>query len=1251
MGVFGGAMKFVVCLFFCLSLLGADAFAAGKSGDADPEQSWRLGSGGSVTVGPHQNSPEHLDTLPDAQELEQLLSREAAGDPEDLYRLGLAYENDELWEPDYKKAFSYFQRSEALGYPWAKAQLGYYYETGLAGPQDFEKAVSFYQQGADYGDSWSGLRLGYLYFDGQGIRQHDGQAFFWIQWASRGGVPEATSALGWLYENGRGTDTDLKEAARLYEKAGENGNPNGWVNLGQMHENGAFGSTDYEKAAEFYQKAVDAGFSRGEHKLGRLYYWGLGVEEDRKTAVKLFKSAIDLGFPYAHISLGLAYEQGGGLEQDYAKAAIHYQSAIDAEGYSRAKGYLAWLYQQGLGVERDLERSRKLFEEAAGEGQFFALTELGYALVYGTSGVERDAHRGRRLLEQAAGQDYTAAILVLAEMYDTGNGVATDHVEAFELYQKAADLDDTDALNALGDFYSDGDQVDQDFEKALELYSQALDGGNQDALLELGYLYTRTEWAGHNFDKAMDYFRKADNAGHDNAATFLGLAYFHGEWTEEDGALARANFERAAEAGYYLAAKYLGFMQEEGVGGPVDKTAAADNYALAADGEELFAAQRLMEGYGNNGWLEPDPEKAFYWQTRAGELGDPEAAFEAAETLYNDPSRRDLETASLLYRIAAQDGNLDASVKWARMQILGEVEGADYFAGLDELTAIAKASPLSAIGPLSQLIREAEPGLGLHKRNAERELFLGLAYANGIIFPHDVEKAAEHFRESIEVSSGALPIVHVVVADLLLRTQPDNPKINEEILRHLNVAANRGEKLAQLALAEVFATGMLQNRKVAQTNDKRTLMWLRLAATGLEDARYLLASGLLHGLDPDFDRSIGIEGLSDLAIAGNASAALELGFYFSNEANRDDYAPDRALTWFQKAARFGDIEALHSIGLLHQNKLIEGHSDELAYDYLLQAANAGHADAAGSVGWHLKNGRGVERDILAAEDWFLQSLERESKWASLNLAMLYIEEEESFGKTKTAEAIPVLLEYADRGDAYAQMTLGQAFVHGTGVSANPERGETYFRQALPEMPKPAHTALGNYYFLGHGGVVDYKVAFEHYSIAADLGSAISLNNLGWMYENGLHVDQDYVKAASLYEASIEGGDTGALVALGLLYRDGNGVPQNFLEANRLFQDALDRGSSAGKANAGWMLIHGLGVEQNRSEGMALLKESVSRDDHDGTYYMALLLEEGKFVEADLERAKRYYEIAADQGNFLAEAALERLAKTEKTAVR
>ncbi len=1244
-GQFGWAMRLLFSLILGLCILSADSHAAGELGELDREPSWRDHGNTSFFLGGTDGGPSHFGSLPDAQELDELLSREVAQDPEDLYRLGLAYENEELWEPDYERAFAYFQRSEALGFPWAKSQLGYYYETGLAGETDLAKAVDFYQQGADFGDSWSGLRLGYLYLNGRGLRQHDGQAFFWIQWASRGGVVEATSALGWLYENGRGTSKNPHKAKRLYEEAAGAGSLNALVNLGLMHERGVLGTPDAAMAVEFYRKAADEGSGRGRHHLGTMSYLGKGVEKDQERAVSLFREAIGLQYPYAHVSLGLAFEHGGGVEQDYAKAALHYQKAIDAGGYPRAKAFLAWLYQTGNGVDRDLERARDLFEEAAGEGQTFALTELGYALVHGINGVEQDIHRGRRMLERAANDDYGGAILVLAEMYDEGDGVARDTTEALRLFHRGIDLGGTDALLLLGDYYADGEVVEQSFEKAKELYLQALEEGNEAALVDLGYLYTRTDWSDHDFQKAMQYFLQADEAGLDNAPTYLGLAHFHGEWADEDDVLAREYFQRATENGYYVAAEYLGYMDEEGLGGPVDREMAVRSYEFADEGGKIYAAQRLLEGYGDNGWLDPDPEKAFHWMVRAGELGDAEAAYAAAEVLSSDPAHLDLEKASDLFRIAADDGNLDATVKWARMQILGKVDGADFFASLDELKSIAASAPLSAIGPLSQLISTSATDREDPSHAAVRELFLGLAYANGIIFPADQDKAEAHLRRSIEISTTPLPAAHLAFAEFLIDTAVDTPQTHAEILRHLENAATGGHFTAQMGLGELYASGHLKGQPVADQNAAIALKWFRRAAEQSDEGRYWLASTLLRGLDPSVDPTEGKSVLEDLAVLGDDRAAFELGLFHSSNEASDDYDPQKALAWFEKSARFGNIEALDAIGWLHRNRMIENHSLETAFSYQVRAAEAGLAKSAETVAWHLRHGKGVKKDLDAAERWYLKSKDLGNRRADFVLSLLYLDNAEHFGEQKLKFAVDVFQGSDNRDNAYAWMALGRAFVEGLGVEKDAQRGLAYYRKALEQVPMPANTALGNFFMLGHGGTVDYELAHRHYSKAADLGSAVSLNNLGWMFQNGLFVDRDYARAISLYNAAIEAGDTYALTALGLLYRDGEGVEQDYQEAIRLFREALDRGFSSGKANVGWMLLHGLGVEQDRLTGLELLKAAVAQNDTDGTYYMAVLLEEGKFLNADLERAKGLYKIAAEQGNLLAAKALERLGET------
>jgi TPR repeat protein len=60
------------------------------------------------------------------------------------------------------------------------------------------------------------------------------------------------------------------------------------------------------------------------------------------------------------------------------------------------------------------------------------------------------------------------------------------------------------------------------------------------------------------------------------------------------------------------------------------------------------------------------------------------------------------------------------------------------------------------------------------------------------------------------------------------------------------------------------------------------------------------------------------------------------------------------------------------------------------------------------------------------------------------------------------------------------------------------------------------------------------------------GNAQALGRLGFRYENGFGVPQNYVAAADLYRRAAELGDTFAQSRLGLSYDKGHGVPQDFI---------------------------------------------------------------------------------------------------------
>ena len=120
----------------------------------------------------------------------------------------------------------------------------------------------------------------------------------------------------------------------------------------------------------------------------------------------------------------------------------------------------------------------------------------------------------------------------------------------------------------------------------------------------------------------------------------------------------------------------------------------------------------------------------------------------------------------------------------------------------------------------------------------------------------------------------------------------------------------------------------------------------------------------------------------------------------------------------------------------------------------------------------------------------------------------------------------------------------------------------------------AQTNLGFIYNKGDGVPQDFKEAakwfrlaaeqgyaeaVKWYRLAADQGVAQAQNNLGFMYKNGQGVPQDYAEAAKWYRLAADQGHASAQSTLGVMYSQGKGVPQDYAEAVKWYRLAADQG--------------------------------------------------------------------------------------------
>jgi uncharacterized protein len=97
---------------------------------------------------------------------------------------------------------------------------------------------------------------------------------------------------------------------------------------------------------------------------------------------------------------------------------------------------------------------------------------------------------------------------------------------------------------------------------------------------------------------------------------------------------------------------------------------------------------------------------------------------------------------------------------------------------------------------------------------------------------------------------------------------------------------------------------------------------------------------------------------------------------------------------------------------------------------------------------------------------------------------------------------------------------------------------------------------------------DYLLASQIFFPLAEQGDPSAQAYLGFMFETGRGVPQNYTEAAMWYRRAAEQGDSLAQYSLGLLYDKGQGVPQDIVEANKwlnLSTAAAPRGAREARA--------------------------------------------------------------------------------------
>ena len=186
---------------------------------------------------------------------------------------------------------------------------------------------------------------------------------------------------------------------------------------------------------------------------------------------------------------------------------------------------------------------------------------------------------------------------------------------------------------------------------------------------------------------------------------------------------------------------------------------------------------------------------------------------------------------------------------------------------------------------------------------------------------------------------------------------------------------------------------------------------------------------------------------------------------------------------------------------------------EKALEHFKTAADQGHIEAPGAIGYFYSVGLVVDKDDVKAAECFQKGLEKGSALAKFNLGRFYLDEK--------------------------------------GGLSGRDTGLRLMEEAAASGLSEAHAALAEIYFLGlycSDHKPDFTKAAPHVKVTADNGMASAINMLGVMKQRGLGIDEDQKGAEECFRKSAMKGDFKAQSNLGHLIDPDNKKRTRRIEA-------------------------------------------------------------------------------------------------------
>jgi len=322
--------------------------------------------------------------------------------------------------------------------------------------------------------------------------------------------------------------------------------------------------------------------------------------------------------------------------------------------------------------------------------------------------------------------------------------------------------------------------------------------------------------------------------------------------------------------------------------------------------------------------------------------------------------------------------------------------------------------------------------------------------------------------------------------------------IDDKAVSWFQHAAQAGNADGEDDLADAYRFG-----NGISIDDAQALRWYAAAAAqGNDDANISLGNMYQNGEGVAQDNGKAMRYFKVAAARGDAAALFDIGWMYETGAGvTQDY--HEAMLYYEQSASDGFASADTNMSHLYENGLGVPQSDAVAFAWTTKAALTGDAGGEYDLGWSFEHGKGTPVDIARAAHWYELS--------------------------------------AEQGDADSEYALGQFYLKGEGVEQNDAQAANLFQAAADQGDTLSQVSLGLLYLDGNGVSRNANTAMQFFNAAAAGGNVDGEEDAGW----SLRDDGHYAEALPYFVKAAAAGDPAAQVNLGYMYEAGEGVKQDF----------------------------------------------------------------------------------------------------------